>query len=235
MKMKSVIDQEHVAVGEDEKKRRLADERAAQRIKLEQQQASRPQKKPQVRKIVGYDMRTADYMKSRTLKILSHFENKELKVKCTDDSVLLKPSSEDMLIDKSNFFDEVEQQALSQHVPNDYSMLDVNGMSADLEGTVDMGLGNNHTSDTESECSERELERRDCLTSTPLGMDCYRNYLLWFARHSGVQNEKKTGFLDQLNQQQPEIGLDDMLDEPEVAPRRSSRHIKLVPAEADPV
>jgi hypothetical protein len=41
------------------------------------------------------------------------------------------------LIENKNFFEEVEQQALSQYCPNDYSMLDVNGISVDLEGTVD--------------------------------------------------------------------------------------------------
>jgi len=35
--------------------------------------------------------------------------------------------SEDMLAERSNFFEEVEQQALSQYIPNEYSMLDVNG------------------------------------------------------------------------------------------------------------
>lgn len=82
-------------------------------------------------------MRTAEEMRQSVLKIQSHFEQKELKVKCTDDSVLIKPVSEDMLAERSNFFEEVEQQALSQYIPNEYSMLDVNGNQSDLEGTVD--------------------------------------------------------------------------------------------------
>lgn len=40
------------------------------------------------RKIVGYEMRTAEHMKESTLKILDHFEKKELKSKCLDDTVL---------------------------------------------------------------------------------------------------------------------------------------------------
>jgi hypothetical protein len=90
----------------------------------------------------------------------------------------------------------VEQHALSQYCPNDYSMLDVNGISVDLEGTVDQGVGVNCNSDTESECSEKELERRECLTTTTVTMDNYRTYLKWFNSHSVISNEKPTGFMD---------------------------------------
>jgi hypothetical protein len=83
-------------------------------------------------------------------------------------------------------------------MPNDYSMIDVNGAASDLEGTVDVGLGEgSQCSDTESECSEKELERRECLTSTTVTMVNYRNYLMWFNTHNVFSNEKPTGFVDQ--------------------------------------
>jgi hypothetical protein len=65
----------HIAVGAEQKKKQSADEQQEiQRKHKEAQDLIIKKNKLAQRKLIGYDMRTADYMRVNTLKIMNHFE-----------------------------------------------------------------------------------------------------------------------------------------------------------------